>query len=166
MHNTYTSGAARRNAITAQAPANDDYLTQTPGEYVAWQADLDAVRDRVNAEHDAAGRINPILDYFRDDTYQGDPDLHYHAAEYLFQLGRHWAEWQSARIGTFPHDMRDTFGPCTREESEESGEDRAYWYIADALNAHDDDGDRVQDYIAHATAVIGRLYSMSAEDGE
>lgn len=145
MHTTYTSGAARRKDI------HDG-------------AELFAV-DVINRKHAAAGRINPILDWFRDETYQGDPDLYYRASEWLFQLGRHWAEWQSPRIGTFPHGMRDYAGPCTREESEGSGEDSAYWYIADAL-AGQDDGDRVQDMIVHATAVIGRLYSMSAEDGE
>lgn len=153
MHTTYTSGAARRNALDAERAQVGDTAS---GLYIA----------RINAEHDAAGRVNPILDYFRDDTYQGDPDLHYHAFEYLFQLGRHWALWQSPRIGTFPRDMRDYAGPCTREESEESGEDRAYWYIADALGQTQHDGDRTQDYLAHATAVIGRLYSMSEEDGE
>lgn len=146
MHTTYTSGAARRNDI------HDG-------------AELFAV-DVINRKHAAAGRINPILDYFRDDTYQGDPDLYHHASEWLFQLSRHWAEWQSPRIGTFPHYVQSYTGPATREDAEASGEDRAYWYIMDALDAHADNGDRVQDLIVHATAVIGRLYNMSAEDGE
>ncbi len=150
MHTTYTSGAARRNAL-------DDARRQANGMFT------DLVVADVNATHDAAGRINPILDYFRDDAYPGSPDMHYYASEYLYALAHHWAEWQSPRIGTFPLDVQSYAGPATREESEESGEDRAYWYIWDALTGQGD-GDRVQDYIVHATAVIGRLYSMSGGD--
>lgn len=153
MHTTYTSGAARRNALD---DARALYGPTGTALYI----------DDVNATHDAIGHINPILDYFRDDAYPGSPDLNYTAGEYLFQLGRHWSEWQSPRIGTFPHDVRDYAGPCTREESEESGEDRAYWYIADALagDTHAYTANRVQDYIVHAVAVIGRLYTMSGGD--
>lgn len=76
--------------------------------------------------------VNPILDAFRDD-WGSEPNA-YSTHEWLFQLARHWALWQSERMGTFPLDYRDPWGPVSREESEESGEDSVYWDISDAID--------------------------------
>lgn len=99
--------------------------------------------------------------------------------EWLFQLARHWALWASPRIGTFPLDYRDPSGAATRAESEETGEDHAYWAISDVVQSvlaengatiiEDQtcpDGwthtgperadDIVQDMIVHAVAVLNR----------
>lgn len=55
--------------------------------------------------------------------------------EWLFQLARHWALWQSPRIGAFPLDYRDPSGAATQAESEETGEDAAYWTINSVLQS-------------------------------
>jgi hypothetical protein len=122
--------------------------------------------------------VNPILALFRGDDSR---DNAYGTHEWLFQLARHWALWQSPAIGTFPLDYRDPSGPCDRAYSEETGEDAAYWAIDDAIRAHiteiggivgdgdpwewatddfdtaDKIGANVPQMIAHATAVLARL---------
>jgi hypothetical protein len=153
MHATFTSGAARRRDITLTAAGM--------GRMIATPADLTAI----NNEHDRKGRINPILDLLRDE-WDGH-EAHAIAVEYLFQLARHWSEWQSERIGTFPLDYRDYAGPLPRKQSEASGEDRTYWEINDVL--YDDailhgSSDRTQDLIVHATAVLDRIYEATKDD--
>lgn len=159
MHAIFTSGAARRRDLRSI-----EGYPPLPSKIIA-----------VNAEHDRRGRTNPILDLFRDDTYTGDPDLHYHATQFLFQLARVWSEWQSARIGTFPLEYRDYAGPVDREYSEESGEDREYWEITDVISDFQMDwrlrghstietGNRIQDFIVHAVAVLDRIYDITNEE--
>lgn len=163
MHATFTSGIARRRDIDAARLQNPEH------EFT--MQDIEGI----NAEHEREGRVNPILDLLRDewDAY----GAHAIAVEYLFQLARHWAAWQSPRISTFPLDYRDPSGPASREDSEESGEDRVYWEIDDALteadrvlqfHGHGDRpgavGDRIQDYIVHATAVLDRIYEATKDD--
>ncbi len=163
MHATFTSGAARRRDIDAARLQNP--------EHELTEQDIAGI----NAEHDREGRINPILDLFRDDGYSGSPDLHDTASEYLFQLARIWSEWQSARIGTFPLEYRDYDGPLDRAESDEDGEDRTYWEITDALSDYqmdqrlrgastNDTIDRIQDFIVHATAVLTRIHDATKDD--
>lgn len=163
MHATFTSGDARRRDIVAAR-------LRRPNPDLTMQ-DIDGI----NAKHDALGRINPILDLFRDDAYHGDPDLGLKAAEYLFQLARIWSEWHSARIGTFPLEYRDYAGPAPRDYAEQSGEDRAYWEITDQLSELNvrlrQSGvgtnaaiDRIQDVIVHATAVLDRIYQATKEE--
>lgn len=116
---------------------------------------------------------NPILTEFRLECDYGD--LFGSSVEWLFQLARHWSEWQSPRIGTFPLDYRDLSGPATREYSEETGEDSVYWTIEAVLDdvcMHEpgsrdghDEADLVQDYIVHATAVLDRIYNMAELTG-
>lgn len=157
MHTTFTSGAARRRDI-------DTARLQNPEHDLTMQ-DIEGI----NAEHGRDGRINPILDLLRDE-WDGH-EAHAIAVEYLFQLARHWSAWQSERIGTFPLDYRDYAGPLTREQSEASGEDRIYWEIEDALTEAERvlrfrglSLDTIQDYIVHATAVLGRIYEATKED--
>lgn len=106
---------------------------------------------------------NPILTEYRIENGNGNDGSAYETHEWLFQLARHWALWQSSRIGTFPLDYRDPSGPASREESEESGEDSVFWTIEDALvslvtfDGSDGYGDLQQDAIVHATRVLSRL---------
>lgn len=74
---------------------------------------------------------NPILAWFREE-HASEPNA-YTTHEWLFQLGRHWAEWQDARMGSFPVEMHDPSGPVSRSESEEGGEDRVYWEIDECI---------------------------------
>jgi hypothetical protein len=182
MHRTFTSGAARRAEVTSRYVYAPMIIEHGPDGELEFRTEADvendAMAEQVNARHDKAGLINPILDVARDTLYSGDSDLGSHLHEWLFQLARIWSEWQSPRIGTFPLDYRDPCGQVTREQSEESGEDRAYWEIDDALaraaGITDEGPDRwdqpeasaqllrgysdsIQDYIAHATAVLSRL---------
>lgn len=105
---------------------------------------------------------NPILTEFRGDCDWGD--LFGSATEWLFQLARHWSEWQSPRIGTFPYDFRDPSGPASRADSEAMGEDRVYWTLEAVLDEVEY-SNLVQDYIVHATAVLHRIYTMSELTG-
>lgn len=167
MHATFTSGAARRRDLTAARLQNPEHEL------------IDQDIEGVNAEHDAAGRINPILDLLRDEW--DAPNAHFIAVEYLMQLARHWSAWQDARMGTFPLDYRDPSGPTPRDLAFESGEDRVFWEIDDALAAiaglttTDEDrwgsddrdlsvDDRILGYIVHATAVLTRIYEATKED--
>lgn len=171
MHATFTSGAARRREL-ATLPAGHGAVIIDYGngyEIRGSTPEKRAVHEAVDARHDRAGRINPILDLLRDE-WDGH-EAHAIAVEYLFQLARHWSAWQSERIGTFPLDYRDYAGPLTREQSEASGEDRTYWEIEDALTEAERvlrfrglSLDAIQDYIVHATAVLGRIYEATKED--
>jgi hypothetical protein len=161
MHATFTSGAARRAAVAAAR-------TRTP---MQWSEDgthlesgiidqLNTLRSEiVNRRDDERGLTNPILDAFRDDATSGD--MYFYVSEWLFQLARHWSEWQSPRSGTFPLEYRDPAGPVTRQEADDSGEDLAYWDIEAALDdvdpGNERHGDLQQDLIVHATAVLTRL---------
>lgn len=138
-------------------------------------------------------------------TSQGDLDkenrnhllyefrLNYHSdpwaqtTEWLFQLGRHWTQWQDARIGTFPLVFGDPSGPVSRLHSEETGEDSAYWSIDEIIQEciitwggeitetdtgwdwyasdHGRVGTYVQDMIVHATRVIDRMYKLLDSEG-
>lgn len=101
--------------------------------------------------------------------------------EWLFQLARHWSQWQDERIGTFPLEYRDPSGPVARERAAESGEDSTFYSIDDIIRAEveslgartwDDDegewgwigdlriGDVIQDRIVHATRVLIRLKQL------
>jgi hypothetical protein len=181
MHRTFTSGVARRNELATEHTPGDPLIfwdNDAGYEIRGTSPENQAMITRVNARHEQAGLINPILDRARDDLYQGDPDLGSHISEWLFQLARIWSEWQSPRIGTFPLEYQDHFGPVTREQSIETGEDYAYWSIDDALaemaGIVDIGADRwdqpevstqlvmgysdlIQDAIVHATAVLSRL---------
>ena len=122
-------------------------------------------------------QVNPILEAFRDE-WPSEPNA-YTTHEWLYQLARHWAEWQGPRIGTFPIPGTYIAGEvATREESEESGEDRVYWEIQDALerfrkaqpsNTADDitpTARLIQDAIVHATAVLDRLDNWATANGQ
>jgi hypothetical protein len=168
MHRAFTSGAARRAEVTSRYVHAPMIIKSGPTGELEFRTEADdenaKMIEQVTKWHDRAGRINPILDIFRDDTYQGDPDLGHHAHEWLFQLARHWSEWQSPRIGTFPLDYRDPSGPLTKAESEESGEDRVYWEIEAVLDEVDDlapGGNTQQDHIVHATAVLSRILDLN-----
>lgn len=178
MTDGYTSGARRRNDLTA-------LLEGTQITHVRSVAG-------VNEGHALAGRINTILDTFRDADYGHDAVF-----EWLFCLGYVWTEWQSPRLGAFPVENWSPGaddGPTTFAESERSGEDRGYWgiqgalrdYVArlDGITVTDyDDGtwgynidsgdltmrrvqinEEIQDRIAHATAVLTRLLRTFEED--
>lgn len=117
---------------------------------------------------------NPILVLFREEADFGD--LYGSSVEFLFQLARHWSEWQSPRMGTFPVDYTDPSGPVSRTHSEETGEDHVYWYIADlieTMSAHEPDSSPesraeshlIEDIIVHTTAVLARIYSMAVLTG-
>lgn len=116
---------------------------------------------------------NVILDVIRDSWDSGDPLSCGHEA--LFHLARHWSEWQSSRIGTFPLEYRDPSGPSDREDSERSGEDSLYWDIEDAINREianratdpmkPEIGNAIQDMIVHATSVINRLENLAESLG-
>lgn len=173
----FTSGARRRNDIAA-------LLEGTSITHVHSIAML-------NEGHALTGRINPILDSFRDEEHGHDATF-----EWLFQLGRVWTQWQDARIGTFPvENWTPGSGEVTAyEESQRTGEDAAYWdieyalrgYVAslDAVSVTDyDDGtwgynidggdltmrrveinEEIQDRIVHATKVLTRLLTQFEED--
>lgn len=105
---------------------------------------------------------NPILSEFR--LENGPRSDAYATHEWLFQLARHWALWQSPRIGTFPLDYTDPSGPVDEQTSEETGEDTAYWTICAAIASLPDSwADRI---IAHATHVLMRLDSAYMERGD
>jgi len=165
MHHTFTSGAARRADMQARYVHAPMIIKPGPTGELEFRTEVDAENEtmieQVNARHHQAGLVNPILDLFRDHTYQGDPDLGSTLSEWLFQLARHWSEWHSARIGTFPLEYRDPSGPVTKQDSLETGEDDAYWQIEAALDEVDPSnerkGDVQQDLIVHATAVLSRL---------
>lgn len=187
MHTTFTSGAARRRELDP-LPVGGGALIIDYGngyEIRGSSAEERAAIDAVNAKHDALGRINPILDLLRDEW--DAHEAHAIAVEYLFQLARHWAAWQDASMGTFPLDYRDMSGPASREEAEGGGEDRVYWGITDlfieelerrgaTVRRHPDlpdgwewdgsgrEGNRIQGYIVHATAVLTRIYEATKDD--
>jgi len=141
------------------------------GGFAGWSASWEP---RPEYSPETAHEPNPILLAFRE-TYDGSA---YDTHEWLFQLARHWALWQSPRIGTFPLDYRDPYGPVERERSEESGEDSVYWEIEDLMygvsgtqaeNADADDvlrrGNLAQDMIVHAVAVLSRLDTWLENNG-
>lgn len=78
-----------------------------------------------------SNEANPILAWFREE-HASEPNA-YTTHEWLFQLGRHWAEWQDARMGTFPIQMTDPSGPVSRSESEDGGEDSIYWTLDECI---------------------------------
>lgn len=90
-------------------------------------------------------------------NYSSDP--YAECSEWLFQLARHWALWQSPAIGTFPLEYRDPSGPASRDEAEETGEDRAYWEISDILR---DTGNQERQ-IVHTVRVLSRLLALLEE---
>ena len=115
---------------------------------------------------------NALLDTFRED-FKSDPSAHT-TNEWLFQLARHWAAWQSVRIGTFPLDYRDPSGPASRAASMATGDDFVYYVIDDILARmagvdsetsdarwelprHTGSEDAIQDAIQHCVAVLSRL---------
>lgn len=172
----FTSGARRRNDITMVLLGTKIVHTHSIA--------------MLNEGHALTGRINPILDSFRDEEQGFDGTF-----EWLFQLGHVWTQWQDARIGTFPvENWRPNLAHATLEESQLTGEDRAYWEIEYALRGyvqgldgvsiqdyddgswgyHIDSGDltmrrieineEIQDRIVHATKVLTRLLHQREED--
>lgn len=88
-------------------------------------------------------------------------DRYAETSEWLFQLARHWALWQSPAIGTFPLDYRDPSGEVSRDISEETGEDSTFWAIEDVLTAvrlASTDPHAIERQIVHATRVLTRLH--------
>lgn len=125
---------------------------------------------------------NVILDRVREYVDTSEMSA-YDTHEWLIQLARHWALWQSPLIGTFPLDYSDPSGPVDRATSEDTGEDDTYYAIDDVIreyleskgvSIHEGEsqpggwspayrigtlgaGDDVALMIAHATAVLARL---------
>lgn len=128
---------------------------------------------------------NVLLDVIRDGWDSGNPLSCGHEA--LFQLARHWALWQSARIGTFPLNYRDPSGPVSRGFAEETGEDQLYWDLDEQIRTYliqrgatiteegndnwtweggeGDLGVTIQDMLAHAVAVLDRLENLAVSLG-
>lgn len=174
MFTSFTSGAARRNAIGALTAH-----TTLP---------MDRPIAAVNSEYALTGLINPILDAFR------DADFGYDAVfEWLFQLGHLWPTWMEG--APFPVEgWMSLTGPTEYDESQRTGEDAAYWLIDEALRDYVAtlDGIEITDYddrtwgfrvitghlllrrvevcdqvaarIRHATAVLARLLHQFEED--
>lgn len=74
---------------------------------------------------------NPIIDIARESW--DSHDAYFCASEWLFQMARLWTEHQSPDTGTFPIDYRDPSGPATYIQSQETGEDSAYWEAVGAI---------------------------------